>query len=160
MCGIEHMTAKLHALAQKKLELLQEFRSLSVKQRERLEGEDLADWEGLLEQKEALIRRIDGLDMQAGQAEAEMLEFLGTGTLEDPLLLAKPLWQETLGLRRAIRETLAETRRIDDAVTNKVLLLREDLAQKMQQLQREKKGVQAYGQQTPQAEGFFLDRKE
>ncbi|MBS3977586.1 MAG: hypothetical protein KGZ75_12870 [Syntrophomonadaceae bacterium] len=160
MGDIAQLAGRLKTLAQEKLELIQEFRLLSLKQEEILSGEDLAEWENLLEQKETLIRRIDGLDLQAGQLESEILDILGTGTLEDPLLLAEHLWQETLALRQTIRETIAEVRRIDEAVTNKVLVLREDLATKMHRLQREKMAVQAYGPKTSPAGGAFLDQKE
>jgi hypothetical protein len=160
MGEIAQLAGRLKTLAQEKLELIQEFRLLSLKQEEILSGEDLAEWEDLLEQKETLIRRIDGLDLQAGRLESEILDILGTGTLEDPLLLAEHLWQETLSLRQTIREIIAEARRIDEAVTNKVLVLREDLATKMHRLQREKMAVQAYGPKTSPAGGAFLDQKE
>jgi hypothetical protein len=157
---INQLAGKLLSIAREKLALLQEFCSLSARQEEMLDGESLEEWEGLLEEKETLIRRIDGLDLQAAQLEAEILDLLGTGTLEDPLLLAEPYWQETLALRQTIRETLVEARRIDEQITNKVLILREDLVQQMHRLKREKMTLKAYGAKTPPAGGVFLDQKE
>lgn len=160
MVEIARLAAKLHTLAQGKLALLEEYRLLSARLGELPAGEELAAWEGLLAQKEVLIRRMDEIDRQALLVEAEWRGVLGARALEKLSLKAEPRWQEVLNVRQALREALAEIRCLEETATAKALGWRAELIQKMRQLQLEKRGLQAYRQQISPTEGLLLDYRE
>lgn len=149
----------LDTLLSEKIELLKQLAELTRKQSSVIEGEQLEELQVLIDKKMEIMKTVDRLDESLNPILDKVRTFVGLNN-ESLAKIEKrgKLPAKTISKLKSLGEILQELQKIDQENLSKMNEKREELAQRMLEIQSGRKANKGYKQDS-RIYSTYIDRK-
>ena len=150
----------LDTLLSEKIELLKQLAELTRKQSSVIEGEQLEELQVLIDKKMEIMKTVDRLDESLNPILDKVRTFVGLKNNESLAKIEKrgKLPAKTISKLKSLGEILQELQKIDQENLSKMNEKREELAQRMLEIQSGRKANKGYKQDS-RIYSTYIDRK-